>query len=408
MKYILIIGDGMADNPLEALGGRTPLETANIPFIDSLAARGEVGSVLTVPSGATPGSDTAILTIFGCDPNIYYTGRAPLEAASAGIALAAGSAAYRCNMVNVSEGEGALEEKTIISHSAGSIDSEESDSVVTWLFNDPEFKQAAHEAHMSVYPAGSYRHMAMQEFADIQGLKLDPPHDYIGELVGAHKPAGNKNAETLWNLMSLAHRRLNHCELNEKRRQRGLLPANAIWFWAEGTAAVLPRFAFTQKGTAISAVPLVKGIARLTGLKAVNVQGATGLLDTNYKGKVDAALEALLSGDDFIAVHVEAPDECSHDGDTAGKILAIENLDSLVVRPLLSALDEKNIQYRVLLLSDHKTLLSNRAHDGDPVPYLMFRSGNDSGRGGVYTEAEGKKGDYIDPGIHLMGRLFEN
>ncbi|NLT39397.1 MAG: 2,3-bisphosphoglycerate-independent phosphoglycerate mutase [Clostridiales bacterium] len=407
MKHILIIGDGMADNPIESLGGKTPLEAARIPYIDSLAAKGDVFSVRTVPIGQVPGSDTANLTIFGCDPSVYYTGRAPLEAASAGIILPEGSAAYRCNVMSVSDEPGRFEDKRLISHSAGSIDGAESDAIVTWLFSDPEFRAAAERARMVVYPGSSFRHIAVQESADLKGLYLAPPHDYLGDRVEQHKPYGNKNAEILWDLMVLAHERLSICEINERRRREGLPVANAIWFWAEGTAVSLPRFPYSQNGTVISAVPLFKGIARLTGLKTVDVAGATGTLDTNYRGKVDAAIRALTGGDDFVTIHIEAPDECTHDGDLKGKIQAIENIDNLIVRPLLEELGQMVIPYRLLLLSDHKTLMSNRAHDGDPVPCLLYSSDTDTRRNGSYSEAEGERSYLVDPGTLLMGRLFE-
>ena len=407
MKYILVIGDGMADNPIQELGGKTPLEAASIPFVDSLASKGEVCSVRTVPLGVAPGSDTANLNIFGCDPTVYYSGRAPLEAASQGVFPPAGAAMYRCNLISVSTGEGPLDDKTLISHSCGSIDGDEADKIITWLYNDPEFNAAARAAGFKIYPANSYRHIASQENADIKGICLYPPHDHLGERAGDLRCCGNENASVLWDLMRLGHRCLSRCEYNIQREKDGLLPANAIWFWAEGTAAALPKFKYTSKGTIVSAVPLFRGIARLIGLKTVLVNGATGLLDTNYAGKVQAALDALESGDDFVTIHIEAPDECSHDGDLPGKLKSIENLDSLVIKPLLTALDGKGVQYRLAFISDHKTLLSNRAHDGDPVPCLFFDSRFDSGAGGCFSETQGMKGRMIDPGTGVMRELFK-
>lgn len=406
MKYILVIGDGMADNPVKELDGLTPIEKANIPFIDSLAARGELYRVRTVPHGAVPGSDTANMSIFGCDPNTYYTGRAPLEAASTGIFMPAGSAAYRCNMIAVSQEDKPYEDLTIVSHSSGSISGDEADEAVTWLFNDPVFKKAADAAKITVYPANSYRHIAVQESVDIKGISLIPPHDHLGGRVGDYKPSGNPNAEVLWDLMVLAHERLKECPVNIERVKKGQLPANSIWFWAEGTAVELPKFKYTDKGTIISAVPLFKGIARLTGLKTVDVPGATGLLNTNYQGKVDAAVKVLIEGDDFAAVHIEAPDECSHDGDLAGKIQAIENLDALVVKPLCDALSAKGEDFRLMIISDHKTLIDSRAHDGDPVPCIIYDSRKDTGRGGAYTEKDADPCELIDPGTGVMDLLF--
>ncbi len=408
MKYVLIIGDGMADNPVEKLGGKTPLEYANIPTIDMMAEKGELGSVLNVPVGLPAGSDTAILSIFGCDPNVCYTGRSPLEAAATGIKLNPGNVSYRCNMVAYEDGDMPFEEKRILSHSAGSIDGEASIRIVTGLFNDPEFAAAAKKAGMRVYPAPSFRHIAVQDKADIQGIKLIPPHDHLGEKIGPLLPSGCENAVVLRELMELAHKILDKLPENEKRRAEGKLPANGVWFWAEGTAVGLPNFAenYGKTGGVVSAVPLCHGIAALTGLNMVSVEGATGELQTNYEGKVEAAMETLKSCD-FAAVHLEAPDECTHNGDLPGKLQAIEWLDSRIIKPLAEKMAAAGYDYRMLILSDHKTLTSTRGHDGDPVPYVLYDSREDSGAGLPYSEANGLKGPYIDAGVKLMGRLFQ-
>jgi 2,3-bisphosphoglycerate-independent phosphoglycerate mutase len=357
MKYILVIGDGMADNPVEGLGGKTPLEAADTPAIDALAAKGVVGSVLTVPEGLPAGSDTAILSIFGCDPTVCYTGRAPLEAAAAGIRLRPGNAAYRCNMVAFEDGGMPFEEKKILSHSAGSIEGEASARLGGELFADPDFGKLADRAGMRVHPALSFRHIAEQEDADLKGLVLIPPHAHLGARIGPLLPSGCGNAAVLEALMRAAHRFLDRHPMNENRRAGGKLPANGIWFWAEGTAVALPQFEaqYGRTGGVISAVPLGHGIAALTGLDVVTVEGATGELDTNYEGKADAALEVLKTRD-FATVHVEAPDECTHNGDLKGKLQAIERLDARVVRRLTEKLAEAGTDYRLLLLSDHKTL----------------------------------------------------
>lgn len=410
MKYILIIGDGMADNPAPELGGMTPLEYADIPVIDSLAARGAVGSVMTVPVGLPAGSDTAILSIFGCDPEICYTGRAPLEAAATGIKLSPGDVAYRCNMVTLEDAEGPLEEKKILSHSAGSIEGEESIEIITALFDDPKFKAEADSAGISIYPSPSFRHMMVQKSADIKNIVLTPPHDHLGEKAGEYLPRGCDNAGVLEKLMVLAHEILDGHPLNEGRRRAGKLPANGVWFWAEGTAVELPDFykSFGKKGGVISAVPLCHGIASLTGLNIVTVEGATGELDTNYEGKVDAAVRLLESGADFAAIHVEAPDECTHNGDLKGKLQAIEWLDSRVTKPLLAKMGEMGEDFRLLMLSDHKTLTATRGHDGDPVPYLIYDSRTDTASNQKYDEKNGETGPYIDPGTELMSILFES
>ena len=408
MKYLLIIGDGMADNPVTELGGKTPLQYARTPVLDALALRGVVGSVRTVPEGLPAGSDTAILSIFGCDPRVCYTGRAPLEAAAGGVRLSPGDVAYRCNMVSYEDTGVPFEEKKIVSHSAGSIDGETSMRLVSELFDHPRFRKLAQSSGMTIYPAPSFRHIAVQKGADIDGIVLTPPHDHLGETIGPLLPLGCGNAAVLKTLMVEAHEILKHHPINEERRAAGKLPANGIWFWAEGTAVALPQFTprYGKTGGVISAVPLCHGIAALAGLDVIIVEGATGELDTNYEGKVDAALEVLKTRD-FAAIHIEAPDECTHNGDLRGKLQAIEWLDSRVLAALINKLDTCDFDYRLLVLSDHKTLTATRGHDGDPVPFLLFDSRTDCGSGHTYSEADGEKGPYIKEGTNLMGMLFE-
>lgn len=408
MKYILVIGDGMADNPVPELGGLTPLQYAKKPFIDKLAAKGEVGSVLNVPHGLPAGSDTAILSIFGCDPNLYYTGRAPLEAAATGIKLNAGDVAYRCNMVTYEQGDMPFEEKRILSHSAGSIEGDVSDEIVTALFNTPEFKALAEKAGMSVNLGHSFRHIAVQAQADIKGIKLIPPHDHLGEKIGPLLPSGCDNAKVLRELMVKANEILENHPLNEKLKAEGKMIANGVWFWAEGTAVKLPCFVEENghTGAVVSAVPLCHGIAALVGLDIVCPEGATGEIDTNYENKMQAVLD-ILAEHDFAAVHVEAPDECTHNGDLKGKIQAIEWLDTRMLRPLTEVLNAKGWDYRILFLSDHKTLTSTRGHDGDPVPYMIYDSREANGCGLPYTEESGEKGPQVNSGVALMSMLFE-
>ena len=409
MKYILVIGDGMADNPVEELGGKTPLEAAEIPTIDRLAAGGLLGSTINCPKGLPPGSDTAILSIFGQDPRVCYTGRSPLEAAATGIALNPGDVSYRCNMIALEDGDKPFEEKKILSHSGGSIDGEESMTLVRDLFSNPAFAALAEEARMRVYPAPSFRHIAVQSGADITGISLIPPHDHLGEVIGPLLPSGCENARKLLALMELAHQVLDHHPINEKRRAAGLLPANGVWFWAEGSAVALQNFKerYGHFGSVISAVPLCQGIARLSGLEFTQVPGATGELETNYEGKVQAALEVLRQPEnDFAAIHVEAPDECTHNGDLPGKLQAIRWLDSRVVEPLTAALERDGVDFRILILSDHKTLTATRGHDGDPVPFLIYDSTKKNGSGLSYTEKNGLKGPLVEAGTALMGMLF--
>jgi len=407
MKYVLVIGDGMADNPVPELGGKTPLDVAEKPLMDDLAGRGMLGSVKNVPAGLPAGSDTAILSIFGCDPTWCYTGRAPLEVAAEGIALEPGDAAYRCNMVTFEDGDMPMEEKKILSHSAGSIEGEDSIAIVTALFEDEEFAAAAEKAGLTVHKSPNFRHFVVQKAADNKGIRLIPPHDHLGESLGQHLPSGCENAEVLKALMILAHKKLDHHPLNEERRQKGKMPANGIWFWAEGTAVKLPNFPETygHTGSVISAVPLCQGIARLTGLDVVKVPGATGELETNYAGKAQAVLD-VLKKQDFAAVHLEAPDECTHNGDLPGKLQAIRNLDQLILTPIVEGLEDEGVDFRLLVLSDHKTLTATRGHDGDPVPFMLYDSRFDLHNGMRYTEACGEKGAVLEAGTALMGLLF--
>ena len=404
----------MADNPVSELGGKTPLESANTPTMDAMASAGVLGSVLTIPDGMPAGSDVAILSIFGCDPRFCYTGRAPLEAAATGINLVAGNVAYRCNMVTFDDSGESFDDKRLLSHSAGSIEGELSATLIRELFEIPEFAQAAHKAGITVYPALSFRHIAVQNAADVSDLVLIPPHDNLGKKAGELMPRGGSNAAVLEGLMRLARDLLENHPINNKRRQDGEMPANGIWFWAEGTVAQLPSFVekYGKTGAVVSAVPLCQGIGVLTGLDKISVDGATGVLHTNYEGKVAAAVEALRSRD-FAAIHIEAPDECSHDGDMEGKLQAIEWIDSRILAPLIKELSEakfsdEKTDYRILLISDHKTLLSTRGHDGTPVPYGIYDSRIDNQTGLTFNETNGSLGNFISDGLELMSVLFED
>ena len=410
MKYILIIGDGMADNPVPELGGKTPLQQANIPCMDTLSRNGILGSTINCPEGLPPGSDTAILSIFGQDPRVCYTGRSPLEAAATGIKLHPGDVSYRCNMVALEDVDKPYGEKKILSHSGGSVDGESSVELIQYLFSHPEFAVLAEKAGMKVYPALSFRHIAVQSGVDNTGIKLIPPHDHLGEAIRPLMPFGCENAAVLRELMELSHKLLDQHPINQKRRENGLLPANGVWFWAEGSAVMLKNFKETygHYGSVISAVPLCQGIAALTGLDFIEVDGATGEIETNYEGKVQAALASLNQPDhDFAAIHLEAPDECTHNGDLPGKLQAIEWLDSRIIAPVVDALKETGEDYRILILSDHKTLTSTRGHDGEPVPFILYDSREREHSGYDYSEENGLKGPMVSAGTALMGMLFE-
>ncbi len=405
---MLIIGDGMADDPVPQLNNKTPLQTASIPAIDHLAAKGIVGRVVNCPPPLPAGSETAILSIFGCDPKECFTGRSPMEAAAAGIAMKPGDAAFRCNLVAFEDGDMPVDEKRILSHSAGSIDGGTALETVSVLLDDPRFAKALADANMEIHPFPAFRQIAVQHACNLTGIRFAPPHDHLGEKTGPYFPAGNERAEVFANLMRLAHEILDRHPVSEKRRMAGKLPANGIWFWAEGTTAALPSFRsqYGLDGAVVSAVPLCHGIGALRGLEMVEVNGATGELDTNFQGKLDAVWEKLQEYD-FVCLHLEAPDECTHNGDLPGKLQAIEWLDSKLTGPLVSRLEQAGIDFRLLLLSDHKTLTATRRHGADPVPFLLYDSRRDSGRGGVYDEPAGERGPFVENGSVLLDLLFE-
>jgi 2,3-bisphosphoglycerate-independent phosphoglycerate mutase len=409
MKHILVIGDGMADNPVPELGGRTPVEAAARPYLNGLSRAGVLGSVKTIPEGFAPGSDTAIMGIFGCDVHSCYSGRAPLELAASGGVLPTGGAAYRCNMASLQCGDLPFEERRIVSHSAGSIEGAESDELVEALFAHPDFAPMAAAAGMTVLPGHSFRHLAVQEKADIHGIVLAPPHDHLGEAAGPLLPRGCAVAGVLRSLMEKSFEILSAHPINLRRQAEGKLPANCIWFWAEGKGAALPNFveAYGDRGGVVSAVPLCHGIARLVGLSPVTVPTATGEWDTDYAAKVRAAL-AVLGENDFVALHLEGPDEATHNHDLTHKIFAVECLSELVIRPVAERLREEKEEFRMLILSDHKTLMANGAHDGDAVPFVLYDSReNRPGSGLDYSERNGLKGPMVSRGIDLMPLLFE-
>lgn len=409
MKYLLIIGDGMADNPVPELGNKTPLEYASIPTIHELSRKGLLGSVVNCPKEFEPGSATAIMSIFGASPLEYYHGRGPLEAAAQGVKLKDGDMACRCNMVSLEDGHKPYQDRRILSHNGGSIEGDISDRLITELWASPEFSALAKKYRLSVTPGSSFRHFVVKEKADIEGISLIPPHDHLGEVIGPLAPSGCAVAAELGELQEAAFRFLNHHPLNEARRAGGKLPANSIWFWAEGTAAVLPDFSkkYGIRGEVVSAVPLVRGLARLSGLEAPIIPGATGENDTNWEGKCEKVKD-ILSRHDFALLHVEAPDEATHNGSTPAKLEAIEWLDSRETAPLVQWLRDRGEDFRILLLSDHKTLTSTRGHDGDPVPFLLYDSREREQSGLDYTEKNGlATGLFLPEGTALLDMLFE-
>lgn len=410
MKYILLIGDGMADNPLPELAGKTPLQAAEKPFLDALCAASVQGSVKTVPDPLPPGTDTATLSIFGCDPLRYFTGRSPLEAAGCGLQVAPGEISYRCNMVSLSDDGLPYDQRRILSHNADSIDGDTSIQLITWLCQQPDFRARMDAIGLQIEPTPSFRHIAVQQGGSTEGMFAAPPHDHLGEVIGPWVCRGSDNAEALGALMRLAAEKLDQHPINQQRRRAGKLPANGIWFWAEGTAVALPDFAqrYGCTGSVVSAVPIVHGIGALCGLKPVTVEGATGEIDTNYPGKVAAAIACLQDErDDFLCIHIEAPDESTHNGRLDHKLLAINQLDQLVAKPVVEWLWQQKMDFRLLCLSDHKTLMATRSHDAEPVPYFLYDSTRPQGCGLAYSEENGAKGPYLPQGTKLMELLFD-
>jgi len=407
MKYVLIIGDGIADEPVEQLGGKTPLETLDCPYINTLAG-GRLGTCQTVPAGVAPGSDTAILSIFGYDPRTCYTGRSALEAAGMGVMLRPGETSLRVNLCAL-EGD-SFDTARILSHNGGSIEGEEAVTLMEDLIADPRFASLAAAIGFSIHVTPTFRHTGVIDAAhepDRAKMRFTEPHNILGSDVAGYMPAGELGEE-LTALMRVSFEILRDHPVNAARKAEGKLPANCIWPWGPGSAMTLESFEslYQKKGSAVSAVPLVWGIAGLCGVDTPRVEGATAELDTNYEGKVEAVLEALEGGADFCCVHVEAPDECAHAGDVEGKLEAIRRLDGRVVAPLLARLGGIDPDFRILLLSDHPTLLSTRGHDGNPVPFAIYDSRN-PGEPRKFDEAHARQtGDFLPEGPMLLRTLF--
>ena len=406
MKYVLIIGDGIADQPLDVLGGKTPLAALDCEGINRLAG-GRLGLCQTVPAGVAPGSDTAILSIFGYDPRTCYTGRSALEAAGMGVFLAPGETSFRVNLCAI-EGD-SFETAKILSHNGGSIEGEEAVTLMEDLVRDPRFAALAAPLGFSIHITPTFRHTGVIDAAHEPAgeMKFTEPHNILGSDIAAYMPKETLGDE-LTALMRVSFEILRDHPVNKKRMAQGKLPANCIWPWGTGKAMRLASFdsLYHKKGCAVSAVPLVWGIANLAGVDAPVVEGATAELDTNYEGKVDAVIAALEGGADFCCVHVEAPDECSHAGDVEGKLEAIRRLNARVVSPLLERLPKVDEDFRVLILSDHPTLLATRGHDGNAVPFALYDSKN-PGTPRKFDEEHAKAtGDFMQEGPMLLRALF--
>lgn len=400
MKYIVMLGDGMADYPVEALGGKTPLEVAKKPNIDRLARGGRLGMVKTVPDGLKPGSDVANLSAMGYDPLKCYTGRSPLEAVSIGIQMDDTDVAFRCNLVTLSD-DAEYAEKTMVDYSSGEITTAEAAELIRAV------DEAFRTDEILFYPGISYRHCMIWHQGPV-GLNLTPPHDISDRKITEYLPQN----PFILDLMKRSYEILKDHPINQDRMARGLNPANSIWLWGEGTRPGVTGFeaAYGVKASVISAVDLIKGIGLCAGMKVIEVEGATGNIDTNFKGKGEAALKTLLDGQDLVYIHVEAPDECGHHGDLEGKIQAIERIDQDIVGPLLKGLEEAGEDYSILVMPDHPTPISIKTHISDPIPYLLYCSTDVTDSGiDTYTEKTGKStGVYVEPGYLLMQQLLKN
>ena len=399
MKYIVVLGDGMADRPIDALGGKTPLAAAETPAMDSLARKSEIGMVKTVPEGMSPGSDTANLSVLGYDPKVYYSGRSPLEALNIGVRMEQGDIAIRANLVTLSEEEETYEEKHILDHSADEISTEEAEVLLQAV------KKELENGMFQFYTGTSYRHCLIWKKGMV--VPLTPPHDIRGKKIGEYLT----DEALLLAMQKKSYEILKNHPVNLERKKKGLNPANSLWFWGAGTKPALSSFEekFHKKGVMISAVDLLKGIAVGTEMGNIAVEGANGGLHTNYEGKAAAAVSALLKdGSDFAYIHVEAPDEMGHQGSLEKKLQAIEYLDTRVIQRVKDSMEESGEAYRMLILPDHPTPVSVKTHTADPVPYLLYDSRKQEERDCVYNEAEAlRQGNLIQEGYRLIEKLFE-
>lgn len=400
MKYVVILGDGMADEPIESLGNKTILQVADTPFLDMLSKKSEIGMVHTVPDGMAPGSDTANLSVLGYDPKIYYSGRSPLEALSIGVPMTDTDIALRCNIVTISEEEGVpYEEQTIIDHSSSEISTEDCGILLEAVRKELE------NDIFKFYLGTSYRHCTIWHNGSV--VKLTPPHDVLGQKVGPNLP----ETESLREMMKKSYEILKNHPLNIERKKKGLNPANSCWFWGAGTKPALSSFEEKtgKKGVMISAVDLLKGIAVGAGMDNIIVPGADGTLHTNYEGKANAAIKALTEdGYDFAYIHVEAPDEMGHQGSVERKIKAVENLDGRVIKTVVEGLEKSGEPFRVIVTPDHPTPIRLRTHVAKPVPYLLYDSTEELDRTWNYNEAEAEASkNYVANGHQLIDKLFE-
>lgn len=399
MKYIIVLGDGMADEPIAELGEKTPLEYAKTPYMDKISKKAKIGLAKTIPEGMKPGSDTANLAVLGYDPEKYYTGRSPLEALSIGVDMEEGDIAIRCNIVTVSDDELPYEKKTIIDHSSSEISTEDAKILLEAV------KEEMEDDIYQYYLGTSYRHCTIWKNGKV--VDLTPPHDILGKVIGEYLPEDEKLRE----MMKKSYDILNNHPLNVERAKKGLNKANSIWFWGAGTKPALDSFEskFGKKGAMISAVDLLKGIAVGADMNNIEVEGADGTLETNYEGKAQAAVKAVTEdGNDFVYIHVEAPDEMGHQGSVERKIKAIEYLDGRIIGPVFDQMKRLGEDFRMLVMPDHPTPICIRTHSANPVPYMLYDSTKEEDHTWNYNEKEAKEsGNYLEKGYMLIHELLK-
>ncbi len=396
MKYLLVLADGMADYCIPELDNKTPLQYVKTPNMDFLAKNAVIGKAATIPQGYPPGSDVANLAVMGYDPRKYYTGRSPLEAVSMGVELGNNDMALRCNLVTLSEEED-YSDKTMIDYSSGEISSEESAELITVLQKD------LGSDVFTFYPGISYRHLLIWKNGIDKELSLTPPHDISDRKIGEYLPGGS-DGKYLLDLMVKSEKLLKDHPVNIARRSSNNNPATSAWLWGEGKKPSLTSFQekYMLKGSVVAAVDLVRGLGICAGLKPVSVKGATGGIETNFKGKARAALDELKSGQDFVYLHIESPDEAGHQGSLQRKIWSIEQIDKEVIGLVLSEIDEFE-DIRIMVLPDHPTPLSTRTHSSDPVPFMIYDKNSPVKDGvGQYDESSANSGRFFEKGFELM------
>lgn len=401
MKYLVLIPDGMADEPILSLDNKTPMAYAKKPTMDALAKKSIIGTVSNVPEGMVPESDTANMAILSFDPKTYSKGRSPLEAVSMGIEMQPDETAYRCNVVTLSEDEENYDDKTIIDHSADEITTEEADELIKALqaeFGDDRRK---------FYTGVSYRHCLIIKNGNDK-YNFMRPHDILGKRIGDYLPKESDGGKEFYELMKKSYDILNHHPVNEARRARGLKPANSAWFWSPGKKPQLPSFSekWGLKGAVISAVDLIKGIGICAGMTSIDVEGATGNVHTNYKGKADAAIKAFSDGYDLVYVHVEGPDECGHRAEIENKVLSIELIDQKILKPVYEYLESTGEDFKIMVLPDHPTPIKIRTHSMDPVPFMIYNSNEQKCGVDTFNESTAQSKQYYIPKGHDLLELM--